>query len=134
MQTARQGQTGSTRRLAIVPETVSADTGPGGQRRAGVRFPIATDVAFQLIGRGSSHATGNGRSVNISSSGILVATKAPLPADAPIILQIAWPAKLNNTLALSLHVRGRTVRSDGNFTAVAFARHEFRTRRKSVTG
>jgi hypothetical protein len=76
---------------------------------------------------------GRGRSVKISSSGILIATEAALPLGALIEIVIAWPAKLDDGACLNLHVRGRTLRSYGNHTAVAIIRYEFRTRASAVT-
>jgi hypothetical protein len=69
--------------------------------------------------------------VNISSGGVLLETEAILPVGVAIAVQIAWPAKLDDEVALTLHIRGRTVRSDGNFTAVLIERYAFRTRRNS---
>jgi hypothetical protein len=51
-----------------------------------------------------------------------------LPVDATIELRIAWPVKLEDNVALSLHVKGRTLTSVGNHAAVAIVGYEFRTR------
>ena len=104
-----------------------------GHQRSNNRYPIAADVAYQLpAGRSGFGEEGTGLTVNISSSGILLKTETALPVGVPIALQIDWPAKLNREIALTLHVRGRTHRSDRNRTAVVIMRHEFRTRRLSL--
>ena len=63
----------------------------------------------------------------MSSGGVLVQTADFLPKGIAIELSIAWPARLNNTVALKLHVIGQTVRTLDNCTAVEIHRHEFRT-------
>jgi hypothetical protein len=74
--------------------------------------------------------TGVGRTVNISSGGVLVDTASSLPRGMEIELSIAWPASLNGVAALKLHVVGQTVRTQGNRTAIVIRRYEFRTRGK----
>ncbi len=64
---------------------------------------------------------------------MLLETDCALPADTFIELQIAWPAKLSHKVTLALHVRARTLRSEGNLTALAILTHEFRTRRAAET-
>ena len=54
---------------------------------------------------------GAAESVNISSSGILIATETGLPVGVAIALQIAWPAKLDRFVPLSLDVKGRHCRA-----------------------
>ena len=44
---------------------------------------------------------------------------------------IAWPARLENAVALQLFVRGRTVRSRDRLITVEIQRYEFRTRRQA---
>ena len=104
---------------------------PQRQRRSDSRYPVAANVAYKLMGDGRILTEGRGRSVNISSSGLLIATEAALPLGALIEIVIAWPAKLDDGVGLNLHVRGRTLRSYGNHTAVAITGYEFRTRRQA---
>lgn len=97
-------------------------------RRSDRRYPLALDIAYQLIAHGSIVRNGYGHSVNLSSGGVLIVTETSLPNDETIELSIAWPAKVNQLVTLNLHARGRTLRSDGNGTAVALEGYEFRTR------
>ena len=71
---------------------------------------------------------GLGRIVDISSRQTLMAIDDVLPVDAIVELRIAWPVKLDDNVALSLHVKGRTLTSVGNQAAVAIVGYEFRTR------
>jgi len=94
---------------------------------------MGADVEYQLAAGGPA-GRGNGRTVNISSRGVLLQTETVLPAGASIALQVAWPVKLERQIALSLHIRGYTLRSDGDFTAIRIERHEFRIRRQITNG
>jgi hypothetical protein len=98
-------------------------------RRSEQRYPVKVALEYRIVLRNRKVATGIGGTVNISSSGVLVQTASSLPRGVTIELSIAWPARLNNTVALKLHVIGKTVRAQGNCTAVVIRRHEFRTSR-----
>jgi hypothetical protein len=93
------------------------------------RYPVDFDVIYQLTAKGRIIGSGSGHTVDMSSSGILRTTGTTLPTGAEIKLFVPWPAKLNYQIALNLYVWGRTLRSDGNCTAITIRRHEFRTRR-----
>jgi len=96
-------------------------------RRASHRYAVSAEVRYLIIGRRSPTA-GTGRTVDLSSRGALIQTTDPLPKGAKIKLSIAWPARLNGRLALSLEVDGRIARVDGLLVGVIFDHHEFRTR------
>ena len=95
-------------------------------RRSGPRHPFEAALQYRLI-RGGMVATGRGKTVNLSSRGVLFLSDKPLAAGMQIELAIAWPACLKG-VALTLHVTGRTVRSQGKCAAVKILYHEFRTR------
>ena len=101
-------------------------------RRTSIRYPIAADVVYHLMKDRKISTYGRGRSVNISSGGILLYNESVLPEEGLIELRIAWPVKLDQHVPLTLHVSGRTMRSEGNYTAIAILRYEFRTRRKAL--
>jgi hypothetical protein len=98
-----------------------------GERRAADRFPIDRDVKFKLFDGKSLARSGQGKTVNMSSTGILFATDAPLPIGKRIELSVDWPAKLNDTCRIKLVASGRIVRVDGNHAVITLDRHEFRT-------
>jgi hypothetical protein len=66
--------------------------------------------------------------VDLSSGGALIETADRLPNGAKIKLSIAWPARLNGRIGLSLEVAGRIARVDGCLAGLVFDHHEFRTR------
>ena len=96
-------------------------------RRSWPRYPFEAALEYRLI-RGRKVSTGRGKTVNVSSRGVLFQSDKPLAAGAQIELAIAWPALLNDAAGLTLHVTGRTVRSQENCAAVRILRYEFRTR------
>jgi hypothetical protein len=99
----------------------------GGDRRADRRYEISLELRWKLIRRKQIIDTGSGRTVNLSSSGILFESPRPLPPGAHIELSIAWPALLQNVTPLQLIACGRIVRGDGYRIAMRMMQHEFKT-------
>ena len=95
-------------------------------RRSRHRYPVKTALEYRMVLRNRKVVTGIGGTENISSGGVLFQTANSLPDGVEIELAIAWPARLNNTFALKLHIIGQTVRMQGRCTAVVIRRHEFR--------
>ncbi len=99
------------------------------ERRADCRYPIHAGVDYKLIlGRRVVRA-GTGRLVNISRGGLLFEGPHAIPPGTRVELDIDWPAR---SVAMSLHVAGQTVRSQGVFTAVKILRSSFRTRHEGT--
>jgi hypothetical protein len=97
-------------------------------RRSGSRYPIVAEMYYRVIRKHVAVETGRGRTVNISSSGILIETDHALPAGLRVDLSIAWPVRLHNVTPLQLCLKARTIRTEGYRTALKIFRHEFRTR------
>ena len=72
---------------------------------------------------------GVGRTLNVSSGGVLFESDDLLPAGGPIELAMNWPFLLEGICSLKLVMRGRIVRCDPNSKAAAVKAkyHEFRT-------
>jgi len=98
------------------------------ERRSNHRYPVNVAVEYRAVLADRGVVKGTGTTVNLSSAGVLFETSAPLPRGVDVELDIAWPTKLNDTVALNLHVKGRTIRAHGVYTVVSFTRTEFRTR------
>jgi hypothetical protein len=107
-------------------------TGEQLERRSHSRYPINLDVTYSLIGARRVVETGYGRTVNVSSGGVLFQSEHPLAADRSIELAIAWPFPPGKSPGLTLWVSGRIIRVQGNGAAVKVDRQEFRTRALSV--
>ena len=98
------------------------------ERRSCDRFPIERDVKYKIFGSQKNVVhIGLGKSLNISSSGVLFTTESILAAGQRVELAVSWPALLNDVLPLKLVASGRLVRSQGRQAAMAIDRYEFKT-------
>jgi hypothetical protein len=98
-------------------------------RRRHPRYPFRLECHYKLFNEGMVTRTGSGRTVNISTQGILFESDHPLPDRGDIVLEIAWPALLDRVRRLKLVVRGRIVRNEGNAIGVRFKAYDFHTKR-----
>ena len=99
----------------------------GGERRQDRRYELQLDVKWKLIRRRRVLDTGTGRTVDVSSGGILFDAGRHLPAGLNVELSITWPVLLHNVAPMQLVAAGRIVRSEGRKVAIQTAQHEFRT-------
>jgi hypothetical protein len=96
-----------------------------GDRRFNQRYPIAAELEYRAVAEDGSLLRGSGQSINLSASGVLFEAKHTLAPGTRIELSIAWPVRLNDSVALNLCVSGRVSRSDGLSCAVRIREHEF---------
>lgn len=97
-------------------------------RRHSDRFPIEREVRFRVMNkRGSTDEAGDGKTLNISSSGVLFSTDQMLLPGRRLEVFINWPAQLNAKCALKLVARGRVVRFEQGRVAIEIQQYEFRT-------
>jgi len=99
----------------------------GGDRRANRRYEISLELRWKVVWRRQIVDTGSGRTLDLSSGGVMFESTRPLPSVGKIELSITWPARLQNVTQLQLIVCGRMVRSDGFRTAMRVAQHQFKT-------
>jgi hypothetical protein len=105
----------------------------GDERREDRRYPVTVPLEYRIYGvaeNGSKEVqqTGSGRTLNMSSGGVIFEADRPLQEGADADLSIAWPASLSKSVGLTLRVRGRIVRADKNLIALTMTHYEFRTR------
>jgi hypothetical protein len=100
----------------------------GSERRSRTRFPVITDLRYSGSSRARRVYTGCGRTVNISSGGLLFQSSDPPPLGERLKLAVLWPVDLHPQVGLKLVATGRVVRKNGFYVAVEFLRHEFHTR------
>ncbi len=98
-----------------------------GDRRRDKRYMLELDLRWKLIRRRRLLESGEGRTMDVSSGGILFDAGRPLPAGLNVELSVTWPVMLHNVAPLQLFVYGKIIRSDGRRTAVRMVQHEFRT-------
>jgi PilZ domain len=85
------------------------------------------EVRYAVTGRRGMEEQGEGRTVNVSSCGILFTCQHQLAVGRRVKLCVNWPVLLNDKVALKLVVRGRVVRSEEGRAAIEIQQHEFRT-------
>lgn len=99
-------------------------------RRRSARYPIEREIRFVVSSRRKTdnNEVGSGRTINISSNGILFSTNQHITAGSRIKMAVDWPVKLENNCQLKLSAFGRVVRCDDGTAAVEIEQYEFRTR------
>lgn len=95
-------------------------------RRKRRRFPIQADTNYRLVS--SKRVSGDGRILNISSSGVQFTTDQSLQIGKTVELAVNWPALLENKCLLKLVITGVLIRSDGGSAVMRITRYEFRIR------
>ena len=96
------------------------------ERRRSERFPLELAAHYQCVMRKAASESGDGVTVNISSTGVLFTSDQNLQNGRRIELSINWPAKLDQKVPLKLIVLGRIVRTEPGRAAVDILQHEFR--------
>ena len=97
------------------------------ERRAADRFPIEREVRYKVLSKKSADEAGTGRTINMSSTGIMFTSEHMLLPGRRLELAISWPAQLNNQTPLKLVARGRVIRYEGGQAAIEIQQYEFRT-------
>jgi len=96
------------------------------ERRSKVRYPLELAVRYQSIGPSLALA-GIGRTLNLSSRGLLFESNDDIPPGARLKVVIEWPSLLNGTTPLQLVTVGRVVRQGNCNFAVVFEHYQFKT-------
>jgi len=103
-------------------------------RRVGARFPIEIEIRYKLLIHTGGTEEGTGKSINISSGGILFTTDCHLQPGTGIEVTISWPVLLDSEVSLRLVTRGQVIRSGAGTTAMKIYRYEFRNVQADVSG
>jgi len=97
------------------------------ERRSKRRYPIHLEVQYKLLKHRRVERLGGGRTLNISSGGVLFEADGLLNTTGPIELALSWPFLLHGSCNLKLVIRGRIVRTNNRAIAIRAEFHEFRT-------
>jgi hypothetical protein len=97
------------------------------ERRRSSRFPIEREVRYKTLNQRTEILSGNGKTLNISSSGVLFTSDHDLPVGTRLEVSISWPAQLNEKCLLNLVARGRITRHHQGQLALQIQQYEFRT-------
>ncbi len=107
------------------------------ERRSKSRYPVDLVVRFRFrLRTGAFLLCGVGRTVNLSSGGLLVASqdlgsRDEFRAGGYVEFSIEWPVLLDGRIPLQLFGVGRVVRRGAFDFAAAFMQNQFRTLRRS---
>jgi hypothetical protein len=96
-------------------------------RRAADRFPIEREVRYKILNSKNTNEVGFGKTINMSTNGVLFSTEHHLLPGKRLELSISWPAQLDSKISLRLVARGRVVRSEEGRAAIEIHQCEFRT-------
>jgi PilZ domain len=100
-------------------------------RRSADRFPLDREVRYKILSKKGLTEASLGRTINMSSTGIMFLADETLPPGRRLELAISWPAQLNNTTPLNLIARGRVIRCEDGRTAIEIQQYEFKTTGKT---
>ena len=103
------------------------------ERRRSSRFPIEREVRYKTLNQRTEILSGSGKTLNISSSGVLFTSDHDLPVGTRLEVSISWPAQLNEKCLLNLVARGRITRHTKGQLALQIQQYEFRTQSRPGT-
>jgi PilZ domain len=100
------------------------------ERRSKARFPLRLGVRYRSLSGGPS-LIGEGRTVNMSSRGLLIASdEAKVNTGARLQLTVDWPSLLHGITPLQLIVSCRVTRCLPEEFAVELDQYQFRTKKR----
>jgi|HubBroStandDraft_2_1064218.scaffolds.fasta_scaffold377059_2 hypothetical protein len=105
-------------------------TDPVAERRGSKRFAIEQEMLYKVLDhRAATPESGIGKTLDISSKGVLFETEQRLRPGKRVEVAVNWPALLDGGCPLKFVAVGRIVRSEEKRAAMKVEQHEFRTRR-----
>jgi PilZ domain len=100
------------------------------ERRSTRRFAIEQEVIYKILDhRAAVPESGVGKTLDISSGGVLFETQQRLRPGKRVEVSVNWPALLDGGCPLKFVAVGRVVRAEEKRAAMHIEQHEFRTRR-----
>jgi hypothetical protein len=103
---------------------------PALERRSKARFPLRLTVRYRTVS-GDASLVGVGRTVNMSSCGLLIASEeVNVHTGARLQLMVDWPFLLHGITPLQLIVSCRVTRSEPEEFAVKLEQYLFRTKKR----
>src|ERR1035441_1932615 len=106
---------------------------PGVERRGARRFAIEQEVLYKILDhRAAAPESGSGKTLDISSGGVLFETGQRLRSGKRVELSVNWPAQLEGGCPLKFVAVGRVVRAEETSAAMHIEQYEFRTEERRV--
>ena len=81
------------------------------ERRASQRTPIERGVRYRVVGRGPAGLSGIGKTINMSSVGMLIQTEQVLSPGWRIDVEMSGPFQVDDQLFSKLLITGKIVRT-----------------------
>ncbi len=103
----------------------SAAPPPDKERRIGVRVPLECAMWYET-GSPAHHRRGQGRVLNMSSTGVAFTTESLLRRNTRVALHVQWPLRLEADVPVELFASGKIVRAEPSRAALAFDQISFR--------
>lgn len=98
-------------------------------RRSHRRYPVSVDIEYRFVSPAGHVQVGRGRTVNVSSGGVLFEAEVAIPVNTTIELSISWSLRSEDQVQRELHATGKTVRVEDRHVAVKFDHSLFRKAR-----
>jgi PilZ domain len=102
---------------------------PERERRSKRRYPLQLNLRYRSISDRMPMA-GTGRTLNVSSRGILIASEQEVQEGTRLHVRVEWPWLLDSATPLQLVAESRVVRASRAEFAVELLRYQFRTFRR----
>jgi hypothetical protein len=99
-------------------------------RRASKRFSVDRIIRYRILGDGSAGVSGGGKTLNLSTSGMLIVTDRLLSPGMQLQVEVDWPLQEDAPVSLKLIAMCTVVRSEIGAIALAglkITRHDFLT-------
>jgi len=90
------------------------------------RYPVAMEIKYKI--RSRTPRVGMGQTSSMSSREVVFTADQPIQEGTLMEVSIAWPALLNNRVALQLVIDGEIVRCGETEMTARIIKHHFRTR------
>jgi hypothetical protein len=111
-------------RFSATAPLTSASAAP--EHRGAYRYELSLELTYEIYNKNRrSSQTGRGQTSDISNRSLRFTPRAPLPDHSEIELSIDWPAKVDESLPLSLSVVGTVVRRGPRGVVVLIRRYAF---------
>ena len=95
------------------------------ERRMGVRVPLSCAMWYETSSM-THKRRGEGRVIDISSSGVAFTTESALRRNTRVALHIQWPVQLEGEIPVELIASGKVVRTEQSRTALQYDQFNFK--------
>jgi hypothetical protein len=106
--------------VRFIPHAATTD------RRSASRYRIEADLSYQVFSRSKLIGAGYGRTLDISSGGVLFQSVDPVPPRRKIELAVVWPVRPEDARSVELWATGITLPPRRGRTVVKLSRFAFR--------